>query len=345
MTMPSTPSVVLFGELLLRLNAEGFSRLVQSDRLQVYYTGAEANVGASLVNWGYEALVVSRVPAHEIGQACVNYLRRYGIDPRYVQRAGDRLGLFYVESGASQRQSKVIYDRRDSAFTTFSDEGLDWDQLFAGRRWFHFAGTAPAVAERLVPVLQRAGAAARRQGVTVSCDLNYRRKLWTPAQARQTMTALMAFVDVLICNEEDAEMVFGIKANDSDVRDGRLSRAGYEDVARQLQTQFGFSRVAITLRESISATVNDWSALLFAEGAAAFSRKYHMHVVDRIGGGDSFAAGLIFGQCEGWSVPDTVEYAVAASCLKHSIPGDFNLVSKEEVATLLAGDGSGRIQR
>lgn len=343
--MTTTPSVVLFGELLLRLNAEGFSRLIQCDRFQVYYTGAEANVGASLVNWGYDALVVSRVPAHEIGQSCVNFLRRYGLDTRQIQRAGDRLGLFYVENGASQRQSKVIYDRRDSAFTTFSDEGLDWDQLFAGRRWFHFAGTAPAVAERLVPVLKRATAAARRQGATVSCDLNFRRKLWTPAQAQRTMTELMEGVDVLICNEEDAEMVFGIKARNTDVHGGRLSREGYEDVARQLQARFGFSRVAITLRESISASVNDWSALLYADGVAAFSRKYHIQIVDRIGGGDSFAAGLIYGQCEGWSVQDTVEFAVAASCLKHSIPGDFNLVSKEEVATLLAGDGSGRIQR
>jgi len=343
--MSPRPGVVLFGELLLRLNAEGHSRLVQADRLQVYYTGAEANAGASLAHWGYEALMVSRVPAHEMGQACINFLRRYGIDTSLVQRAGDRLGILYVENGASQRQSKVIYDRQDSAFTTFSDDGLDWDRLFAGRRWFHFAGTAPAVAGRLVPVLQRAGAAARRQGVTVSCDLNYRSKLWSPAQAQQAMTDLMGFVDVLICNEEDAELVFGIKARDSDVRDGRLSPAGYEDVARQLQARFGFSRVAITLRESLSASVNDWSALLFADGTAVFSRKYRLQIVDRIGGGDAFAAGLIHGQCAGLSAQETVEFAVAASCLKHSIPGDFNLVSLEEVAALLAGNGSGRIQR
>jgi 2-dehydro-3-deoxygluconokinase len=343
--MRATPSVVLFGELLLRLNAEGFSRLVQADRFQVYYTGAEANAGASLVNWGYEALVVSRVPSHEIGQACVNFLRRYGLDPRYVQRAGDRIGIFYVENGASQRQSKVIYDRRDSAFTTFDDSTLDWDEVFRGRRWFHFAGTAPAVAPRLVPVLERACTAARRHGVTVSCDLNFRRKLWTPEQARATMPSLMKLVDVLICNEEDAEMVFGIKARNTDVRHGRLSREDYEDVARQLEARFGFSHVAITLRESHSASVNTWSALLLTGGTVVFSKPYQIQIVDRIGGGDAFAAGLIHGVCEGMPAQDTVEFAVAASCLKHTIPGDFNLVSREEVLTLAAGDGSGRIQR
>lgn len=343
--MSAPTSVVLFGELLLRLNAEGHARLVQADRLQVYYTGAEANAGASLAHWGHEALVVSRVPAHEVGQACVNFLRRYGLDTRYVQRAGERIGLFYVENGASQRQSKVIYDRKDSAFTTFDDAQLDWDEVFRGRRWFHFAGTAPAVSPRLVPVIERACAAARRHGVTVSCDLNFRRKLWTPAQAQATMTPLMAHVDVLICNEEDAEMVFGIKARNTDVQRGRLSREDYVDVAQQLESRFDFSHVAITLRESHSASVNTWSALLYAEGAASFSRSYQIQIVDRIGGGDAFAAGLIHGVCGGMTAQDTVEFAVAASCLKHTIPGDFNLVSREEVLALVGGDGSGRIQR
>lgn len=343
--MSAPPSIVLFGELLLRLNAEGFSRLVQAERFQLYYTGAEANAGASLVNWGYEALVVSRVPAHEIGQACVNFMRRYGLDTRYVQRAGERLGLFYVENGASQRQSKVIYDRKDSAFTTFDDAALDWDEMLRGRRWFHFAGTAPAVGPRLLPVLKRACAAAQRQGVTVSCDLNFRLKLWTPAQAQVVMTELMEFVDVLICNEEDAEMVFGIKAEETDVKRGELSREGYAAVARRLQARFDFSHVAITLRESLSASVNNWSALLYTGGAATFSRKYQIQVVDRIGGGDSFAAGLIYGTCEGLPPQATVDFAVAASCLKHTIPGDFNLVSKAEIMTLLSGDSSGRIQR
>jgi 2-dehydro-3-deoxygluconokinase len=338
-------TVVLFGELLMRLNTEGFARLVQADRFQVYFTGAEANAGAALVNWGYTGRVVSRVPAHEVGQACVNYLRRFGLDTRFVQRAGDRLGTFYVENGASQRQSKVIYDRQHSAFTTFSDDGWDWDEVFAGAHWLHFSGTAPAVAPRLVPVLKRACAAAKRHGAIVSCDLNFRRKLWSSDEAGRTMCELMEFIDVLICNEEDAEMVFGIKAKNTHVAEGRLDRDGYADVAQQLQTRFDLSHVAITLRESISASFNVWSALLHAGGEAAFSRKYSIQIVDRVGGGDSFAAGLIYGLSEGWDQGRVVEFAVAASCLKHTIPGDFNLVSLDEVQTLAAGDGSGRIQR
>lgn len=338
-------TVVLFGELLMRLNTEGYSRLVQADRLQVFFTGAEANAGASLANWGYNSRVVSQVPAHEVGQACVNYLRRFGLDTCFVQRGGDRLGIFYVETGASQRQSKVIYDRKHSAFTSFSDQDLDWDDVFQGAHWMHFSGTAPAVAPQLVPVLERACAAAKRNHVTISCDLNFRRKLWSSELAGKTMARLMEFIDVLICNEEDAEMVFGIKARDTDVAGGQLNRDGYVDVARQLQQRFDLSHVAITLRESISATVNNWSALLYTESQPAFSRKYTIQIVDRVGGGDSFAAGLIYGLSEGWHAPQTVEFAVAASCLKHTIPGDFNLVSLAEVQALVAGDGSGRIQR
>lgn len=338
-------TVVLFGEVLMRLNTEGFSRLVQADRLQVYFTGAEANAGVALVNWGHAGRVVSRVPAHEIGQACVNYLRRFGLDTHFIQRGGERLGTFYVENGASQRQSKVIYDRKHSAFTGFSDEGWDWGQVFSGAHWLHFSGTAPAVAPQLVPVLKRACTEARRQGVTVSCDLNFRRKLWSGEEAGRTMAELMEFVDVLICNEEDAEMVFGIRAGDTRVTDGHLNRDGYIEVARQLQTRFDLAQVAITLRESLSASVNNWSAMLYAGGEAVFSRKYHIQIVDRVGGGDSFAAGLIYGLGEGWDSSRVVEFAVAASCLKHTIPGDFNLVSLEEVEALAAGDGSGRIQR
>ena len=338
-------NIVLFGELLMRLNTMGFERLVQADCLDVYFTGAEANVGAALAHLGYHARVVSRVPAHEVGQACVNYLRRFGLNTRFVQRAGDRLGLFYVESGASQRQSKVIYDRTDSAFTTFSDDDLDWNDVFRGTRWFHFSGTAPAVAPRMVPILKRACIAAKAQGITISCDLNYRRKLWSREQAQSSMTELMEFVDVLFCNEEDADLVFSIKAMDTNVAGGQLNRKGYEEVARQLASRFKFSHVAITLRESISASFNRWSALLYSDGNAVFSRKYDIQIVDRVGGGDSFAAGIIHGMWEKWEIERTVEFAVAASCLKHSIPGDFNLVSLDEVQTLMAGDGSGRIER
>lgn len=340
------PRVLLFGELLMRLNTEGHERFVQADRWKVYYTGAEANAGVSLAQWGYRPEVISRVPAHEIGQACVNFLRRYGLDTRWVQRGGDRLGTFYVEAGASQRQSKVIYDRAHSAFTEFSDEGdWDWSTIFSGARWLHFAGTAPAVAPRLIPVLKRACAAARKHGVTVSCDLNFRRKLWSQEEARAAMTDLMEFVDVLICNEEDAEMVFGIKAAGTEVDAGKLSREDYEDVAKQLEARFGISKVAITLRESVSASFNRWSAILHDRNGTALSQRYDIQIVDRVGGGDSFAAGLIHGLCSDWPAQRTVDFAVAASCLKHTIPGDFNLVSLAEVESLCAGNSTGRIQR
>ena len=342
----AAPRVLLFGELLMRLNTEGYDRFVQADRWKVYYTGAEANAGAALANWGYHAQVVSRVPAHEIGQACINYLRRYGLDTQWVQRGGHRLGTFYVETGASQRPSKVIYDRAHSAFTEFEDQvDWDWARVFAGARWLHFAGTAPAVTPRMVPVLRRACAAAKAHGVTVSCDLNFRRKLWTQAEAETAMTELMEFVDVLICNEEDAEMVFGIKAAETEVAEGRLSHEGYVDVARQLTARFGFSHVAITLRESVSASFNRWSALLHTDAQTVFSPVHDIQIVDRVGGGDSFAAGLIYGLGEGWPPQRVVDFAVAASCLKHSIPGDFNLASLAEVESLCGGNASGRIQR
>lgn len=325
--------VVLFGELMLRLNPEGFARLVQADRLQVYYTGGEANAGAALVKWGYAASMVSRVPAHEMGEACVNYLRRFGLDTRHVQRAGERLGLFYVETGASQRQSQIIYDRKDSAFTTFSDEAVNWEEVFAGAHWFHFAGTAPAVASRLVPVLTRACAAARRLGVKVSCDLNYRSKLWTPQQATEAMGELLPLVDAFVCGAEDAAAIFGIRGEGS-------------DLAGQLSRRFGFTHVLVPRRESRSATHNSISALLWSGGHSAVSKAYEIpYIVDRIGAGDAMTAGMIYGMSEGWTLQQTVEFGVAASCLKHSIPGDFGLVSREEVQALAAGDGSGRILR
>lgn len=338
-------TIVLFGELMMRLNTEGFERFTQADRFNVYYTGAEANAGAALAAWGCKARLVSRVPAHDIGQACINYMRRFGLDTNFVQRAGDRLGILYVENGASQRQSKVIYDRKDSAFTTFDDDGLDWGEVFSGARWLHFSGTAPAIAPRLVPVLKRACVAAKAAGVTISCDLNFRRKLWSQEEAGRVMTELMEYIDVLICNEEDADTVFGIKAAGSNIIDGHLSREGYEDVARQLTERFKVSHVAITLRESLSATVNNWSALLYANGKGYFSPKYNIHIIDRVGGGDSFAAGIIYGLCQNWDCERAVKFAFAASCLKHTIPGDFNLVTLQEVETLMSGDGSGRIQR
>lgn len=326
--------IVLFGELLLRLNPEGFARLVQADRLQVYYTGGEANAGAALVQWGHRVEMVSRVPAHEMGDACVNYLRRFGIDTRRVQRGGDRLGLFYVETGASQRHSQIIYDRRDSAFTGFSDEGLDWDEVLAGAGWFHFAGTAPAVSRRLVPVLARACAAARRQGVRVSCDLNYRAKLWTPVEAAEAMGGLLPLVDVFVCGAADAAGIFGVRG------------AGEAEVAAALAGRFGFTHVLVPRREGRSATHNAVGAHLWHGGRSADSRMHEIaFIVDRIGAGDAMTAGLIHGLSAGWTLEQTVEFGAAASCLKHSVPGDFGLASLEEVQALAAGGSGGRIQR
>ncbi len=326
--------IVLFGELMLRLNPAGFARLVQADRLEVYYTGGEANAGASLVRWGCAADMVSRVPAHEMGEACVNYLRRFGLNTRHVQRAGERLGLFYAETGAAQRQSMIIYDRKDSAFTTFSDEGLDWDQLLAGADWFHFAGTAPAVARRLVPVLTRACAAARRLGVRVSCDLNYRAKLWTPHEAADTMAELLPLVNVFVCGAEDAAGIFGVRG------------ATDAEMAAQLAERFGFTHVLVPRRESRSASDNAISALLWHRGEAVVSRTHELSpIVDRIGAGDAMTAGMIFGVGEGWPLQRTVDFAAAAACLKHATPGDFGLASLAEVQALAGGAGSGRIQR
>ena len=327
--------VVCFGELLLRLSPEGFSRLVQADRLQVCFTGGEANAGAALVRWGHEASLVSRVPAHEMGDACINFMRRFGLDTRYVQRGGDRLGLFYAETGVSQRQSMIIYDRKGSAFTGFSDEKLDWPELFAGAAWFHFAGTAPAVAPELGPVLARACAAARRLGIRVSCDLNYRSKLWSPAEAGRVMAGLLPQVDVFVCGTEDAANLFGI--TDADPGAG---------VAARLAERFGCSHVLVPRRVGHSATSNQFGALLWSGAGVAASRSHEIpFIVDRIGSGDALTAGVIHGLLEGWDLASTVEFAAAAACLKHTIPGDFNLVGAEEVLALARGDASGRIRR
>ncbi|MBC8447756.1 MAG: sugar kinase [Chloroflexi bacterium] len=343
--MSTSRKVVGFGELLLRLGTRQFQRFTQARAFEAYYTGAEANTCVSLVNFGMDAYVVSKVPAHDIGQACINFLKGHGLNTDYILRGGDRLGLFYLETGASQRASKVIYDRASSAFTTLKKGELDWKTILQGKDWFHFSGTAPALGPDMPEVVEEACQVAKQMGVTVSCDLNYRKKLWSPDKAGRVMTGLMAYVDVLLCNEEDAQMVFGIQAEGVDVRSGRLEAEKYQDVVRQLHRRFGCAHIAITLRESLSATFNNWSGVLY-DGAQLYrSRSYSMYVVDRVGGGDSFGGGLIYGLLTGIPPQDVIEFAAAASCLKHSIPGDFNLASLEEVKALVAGDASGRVQR
>lgn len=337
--------VITFGEIMMRLNPEGYRRFVQADRFEASYAGGEANVAVGLAQFGMDAAFVSKVPAHEIGQCAVNELRRFGVDTSLILRGGDRLGLYYVEKGASQRASKVIYDRAGSAIAKAAVSEFDWDAIFENVAWFHWTGITPALGGELPEICLEACNAAKAHGVTISCDLNFRKKLWTSAQANAVMSKLMPYVDVCIANEEDAKDVFGIAASGTDIAAGKLSREGYRSVAEQLCAHFGFKAVAITLRGSISASDNDWAAMLYTGGEAYFSPTYHIRIVDRVGGGDSFGAGLIYAMLNGKSPQDTVNFAVAASCLKHSIEHDFDLVSVSEVEALAAGNASGRVQR
>ena len=339
--------VVTFGELMIRLQPYNYERFLQADRLEFSFGGGEANVAVSLANYGLDSVYVTKLPAHAIGQCAVNSLRRYGVDTSKIVRGGDRVGIYFNEKGASQRPSVCIYDRAHSAIAEAQPGDFDWDAVFDGADWFHFTGITPALGPNLVEICREACQAAKARGVKISCDLNYRGKLWTREQARAAMTGLCRYVDVCISNEEDAKDVFGIKAEATDITAGTLNKAGYQSVAKQLADRFGFEKVAITLRESHSAFDNDWSAMLYdaASDAYCFSKLYHLHIIDRIGGGDSFGGGLIYALLSGKSTQAAVEFAVAASALKHSIEGDYNLVTVAEVEKLAGGDGSGRIQR
>ena len=337
--------VITFGEIMMRLNPEGYLRLVQAERFEASFAGGEANVAVSLANYGMDAAFVSKVPAHEIGQCAVMALRKHGVDTQHMIRGGKRLGTYYVEKGASQRASKVIYDRAYSSISMAARSDFDWNAILDGADWFHFTGITPALSDEVAEITLDALKVCKEKGVKVSCDLNFRKKLWTSEKAGKVMGELCKYVDVCIANEEDAEKVFGIKPDHNDVEGGKLNREGYIDVAKKLSDRFGFEKVAITLRESISANDNNWAAMLYADGEAYFSKKYAVHIVDRVGGGDSFGAGLIYGLMNGYDNQKTIEFAVAASCLKHSIETDFNYVSVDEVTTLMKGDGSGRVQR
>ncbi len=330
---------------MMRLNPEGYKRILQADRFEASYAGGEANVAVSLAQYGDDVSFVSRIPAHEVGQACVNSLRRYGVGTEHIVRGGDRLGIYFLEKGASQRASKVIYDRAGSAMALSGRTDFDWSSVFEGADWFHWTGITPALGGELPDICLDACRAARERNVTISCDLNYRKKLWTREQAKETMEKLIPYVDVCIANEEDAADVFGIRAADTDVDSGRLSREGYVSVAKQICDRYGCKKVAITLRSSISASVNKWAGMLYDGDEAVFSREYTINIVDRVGGGDSFGGALIHSLRKGWDPQESIDYAVAASCLKHSIEQDFNLVSEAEVKSLASGNASGRVQR
>jgi len=337
--------VITFGEIMLRLAPEGYGRFVQAQSFGATYGGGEANVAVSLANFGLDAAFVTKLPKHEIGQAAVNSLRQFGVDTSRIVRGGNRVGIYFLEKGASQRPSKVIYDRANAAIAEAVPADFNWKAIFDGAAWFHFTGITPALSANAAAITLEAVKAAKESGLTVSCDLNYRKNLWSKEKAGEVMASLMPYVDLCIANEEDAADVFNIHAKNTDVTSGSISHEGYKEVAQALIDRFKFKQVAITLRESISANDNNWAAMYCRDGQFYFSKKYAMHIVDRVGGGDSFGAGLIYANLKGLGPQESVEFAVAASCLKHSIEGDFNQVSVDEVQKLAGGDASGRVQR
>ena len=331
---------------MLRLSPEGNDRFIQSECFRVIPGGGEANVAVSLANYGHRSCYVTKLPGHEIGQIALNALRRYGVDTQYICRGGERIGLYYAETGASMRPSKVIYDRAHSAISEADANDFDFDAIMQDAQWFHWSGITPAISDKAAELTRLACEAAKRHGVTVSVDLNFRKKLWTSEKAISVMRPLMKYVDVCIGNEEDAELCLGFKP-DADVEGGNTDAAGYEGIFRQMKEEFGFKYVVSTLRESFSATHNGWKALIYDGNEFYQSKRYDIEpIIDRVGGGDSFSGGLIHGMLKyPGDQASALEFAVAASALKHTVNGDFNLVSEAEVLSLAGGNANGRVQR
>ena len=337
--------IVTMGEIMLRLSPEGNDRFIQSESFRIIPGGGEANVAVSCANYGHDCYFVSKLPKHEIGQIAVNALRRYGVNTQYIARGGDRVGLYYAETGASMRPSKVIYDRAHSSIAEAKPEDWNFDEIFEGADWFHWSGITPAISDESAECLRQACICAKKHGVKVSVDLNFRKKLWTSEKAISIMRPLMQYVDVCIGNEEDAELCLGFKP-DADVEGGETNAAGYEGIFKQMKEEFGFEYVVSTLRESFSATHNGWKALIYDGKEFYQSKRYDVNpIIDRIGGGDSFSGGLIHGLLTKATQGEALEFAVAASALKHTVNGDFNLVSTEEVEALAGGAANGRVQR
>ena len=338
--------IVTFGEIMLRLSPGGFYRFFQNDQFQASFGGAEANVAISLANFGESVSFVSKVPDQAIGQGAVDKLQSFGVDTSFISRGGTRLGIYYLEKGVNQRSSMCIYDRVGSSFALAEKKDFDWDRIFKGVDWFHFTGITPALGDSVADICRDACEAAKRKKIKISCDLNYRTKLWTPAKAKKVMSRLCQFVDLCIANEEDAKNIFGIEATGTDVYNGKINKKGYEAVAKKLRDKFGFKYIAFSLRTSYSAAVNDWAGVLFDGENIYYSKEYHIDsIVDRVGSGDSFAAGVIYGLRKGLAAQKVIDFSVAASALKHGIEGDFNRVNISEVENLIAGKCSGRIQR
>lgn len=337
--------VITFGEIMLRLTPEGYYRFVQADRFEASYGGAEANVAVSLANFGIDSGFVTKLPAHQIGTAAVNAVRRYGVNTENIVRGGERVGIYYHEKGASQRPSLIIYDRTNSSIQQADIRDFDWDRIFEGARWFHFTGITPALGENVASICLEACKTAKRKGITVSCDLNYRKKLWSKEKAGRVMAEFTKYIDVCIANEEDARDVFGIEEPKTDAASGVVNSGGYKYVAKELADKFGFKQVAVTLRTSFSASDNKWEAILYDGHDFYRSKQYSVHIVDRVGAGDSFGAGLIYSDLMGYEPQKAIDFAASAGCLKHSIECDFNQVSAQEVLKLADGDGSGRVDR
>lgn len=337
--------VITFGEIMLRLSPENYDRFIQANRFEACYGGSEANVAISLSNYGINTSFVTKLSSNELGQSALNTLRKYGVNTNYILRDDNRLGIYYHEKGASQRPSKVVYDRKYSSISLAEVDDFNWDAIFGDVDWFHFSGITPALSNNLSKIILLACKKAKEHNITVSCDLNYRAKLWTTKQAKKVMSDIIRYVDVCIANEEDIEKVFSIKAENTDVNKGLLNYDSYVDVAKQIHELYGCKIIACTFRTSLSASDNKWASMLYYNNKSYQSKEYHIHLVDRVGGGDSFVAGLIYGLLTDKSIQDTLEFATAASCLKQTINGDYNLVAIDEVENLAEGNSSGRVQR
>lgn len=339
--------ILSFGEILLRLASPGYTKLFQKDSLEATFCGGEANVAVSLAILGQKSSFITKVPNNDVGRAAINSMRYFGVDTSKVIYGSGRLGTYYLEKGASQRPSKVLYDRAYSSIAMAEPEEFEWKSILDGVEWFHWTGINPALSENVAEICRQACVTAKKKGITVSCDLNYRGNLWSSAEAQKMMTKLMPYVDVCVANEEDAEKVLGIKAAGSDIESGKLDRNGYKEVARQICDQYGCKYVAITLRESYSASRNGWSGMLYdaGKGEAYFSKTYDIQVIDRVGGGDSFTAGLIYALSNQMDNDYAINFAVAASCLKHTMEGDYNRSTIDEIEKLLSDGGNGRVQR
>jgi len=337
--------VVTLGEIMLRLSTPDFKRFIQADSLEVTYGGGEANVAAALCNYGLNGTFVTKVPDNPIGQSAINHLRRFGVDTQFIVRGGDRLGIYFLETGASMRASQVIYDRSGASIAEAKDSEFDFEQILKDAVWFHTTGITPALSDTAAHLAETALKAAKSRGITTSIDLNYRKKLWSKEKAREVMTKLCQYVDICIGNEEDADTTLGFKAAHTDVTKGELNLEGFKEVFKQMKEKFGFKLIASSLRESHSASDNGWSALVYDGNEFYHTKQYDIRIIDRVGSGDSFASGLIYGLISGMSMKDAAEFGVAASALKHTIPGDMNHATLKEVQELMKGDGSGRVQR